>query len=403
MSKGDYLYDCYAPPAQEFVRGQGAYLYTQDGDAYLDFIAGIAVNGLGHAHPTLQKALNDQASKLWHLSNMFRIQGQYELAEKYCTALPFAGKVFFTNSGAEALECAMKTARRYHYDQGDHDRYEIISFTGAFHGRTLATINAGGNPKYLKGFGPRLPGFTYLEFGDHAALEEAISDKTAVVLIEPVQGEGGLRALPESYLRVLRELCDANGALLIYDEVQCGAGRTGKLFAHQWAEGAEPDIMAAAKGIGGGFPLGACIASEKIASVMVPGTHGSTYGGNPLAMAVGNAAFDIMNNPEFLAHVTRMGNQLKQQFEGLKDRHPDVVSDVRGKGLLIGMKLKKTALTVRKNILSKNLLVGSAGDNVLRMAPPLIIDESHINKAVEILDAAFHDARELADYDPDTP
>lgn len=397
MAKGDHIYDCYAPPAQEFVRGEGAYLYTEDGDKYLDFIAGIAVNGLGHAHPALIDAVKTQADKLWHLSNMFRVQGQYTLADKYCAELPFADKVFFTNSGAEAVECAMKTARRYHYEQGDEERYEIITFTGAFHGRTFGTINAGGNPKYLKGFGPNIPGFVHLEFGDHDALKAHMSNKTAAVLVEPVQGEGGLRPLPEVCLRGLREACDEHGALLIYDEVQCGAGRTGKLFAHQWVEGAEPDIMAAAKGIGGGFPLGACIASEKVASVMVPGTHGSTYGGNPMAMAVGNAVFDEIMAPGFLENVIKTSNFLKQQFEGLKDQYPDVVEDVRGKGLLVGMKLKKPVLAVRKNALAKGLLAGSAGDNVLRMAPPLIITEEHVREAVGILAECFEEAKTQED------
>ncbi len=399
MAQGDYLFDCYAPPAQEFVRGEGAYLYTESGEKYLDFIAGIAVSGLGHSHPALIDAVKTQADKLWHLSNMFRIQGQYELAEKYCEALPFAGKVFFTNSGAEAVECAMKTARRYHYDNGDPERYEIITFTGAFHGRTFGTINAGGNPKYLKGFGPNIPGFIHLEFADHKALKAHVSSKTAAILVEPVQGEGGLRPLPEQCLRGLREMCDEHGALLIYDEVQCGAGRTGKLFAHQWVDGAEPDLMATAKGMGGGFPLGACIASEKVASVMVPGTHGSTYGGNPMAMAVGNAVFDELTKPGFLEHVVKVSNFLKQQFEGLKDEYPDVVADVRGKGLLIGMKLKKPAIDVRKMALAKGLLAGSAGDNVLRMAPPLIIDETHVREAVKILSECFEQARSLADFE----
>ena len=293
----------------------------------------------------------------------------------------------------------MKTARRYHYDNGDPERYEIITFTGAFHGRTFGTINAGGNPKYLKGFGPNIPGFIHLEFGDEESLKAHMSEKTAAVLIEPVQGEGGLRPVPDQKLRELRELCDAHGALLIYDEVQCGAGRTGKLFAHQWVDGAEPDLMATAKGIGGGFPLGACIASEKVASVMVPGTHGSTYGGNPMAMAVGNAVFDELTKPGFLEHVVKVSNFLKQQFEGLKDEYPDVVEDVRGKGLLIGMKLKKTALDVRKMALAKGLLAGSAGDNVLRMAPPLIITEDHVREAVKILGECFEEARSLDDFE----
>lgn len=397
MATGDHLYNCYAPPAQEFVRGEGAYLYTENGDKYLDFIGGIAVTSLGHSHPALVNAVKDQADKLFHLSNMFRVQGQYELAAKYCAALPFAGKVFFTNSGAEAVECAMKTARRYHYDKGDEDRIEIITFTGAFHGRTFGTINAGGNPKYLKGFGPAIPGFTHLPFEDLENLEEHLSDKTAAVLFEPVQGEGGLRPVPENILRQVRQQCTDNGTLVIYDEVQCGAGRTGKLFAHQWVDDAEPDLMATAKGIGGGFPMGACFAREEVAACMVPGTHGSTYGGGPMAMAAGNAVFDELTKPGFLENVVSVSNFARQQFEGLKDAYPDVVNDVRGKGLLMGMQLKKPALDVRKTALSKGLLAGSAGQNVLRMAPPLIIDETHIREAVNILSESFEEARSLDD------
>ena len=397
MAKGDHLYDCYKPPAPVFTRGKGAYLYTDKDEKYLDFIAGIAVTGLGHNHPALVSALKAQADGIWHLSNMFKIKPQYELADKYCEALPFADKVFFTNSGAEALECAMKTARRYQHDRGHPQRYDIITFQGAFHGRTFATINAGGNPNYLKGFGPALPGFISVPFGDHEALDAAITRQTAAILVEPVQGEGGLRALPSACLKGLRELCDEKGIVLIYDEVQCGAGRTGKLFAHQWTEGAEPDIMAVAKGVGGGFPFGACIAREEIAQYMVPGTHGSTYGGNPLAMAVGKATFDIISDEDFLANVVKMSNVLKQQFEGLKDRYPDVVEDIRGKGLLIGMKLKKDVAPVRASAMAKNLLIGTAGGNVLRMAPPLIIDESHIHEAITILEDCFKEAQSAPD------
>lgn len=404
MAQGDNLYDCYKPPAQEFVRGEGAYLYTENGDKYLDFIAGISVNCLGHANPIPLNALKEQADKVWHVSGMFQLTGAKMLAKKYCDALPFAEKVFFTNSGAEAIECAMKTARKYHYDNGNPERYEIITFQGAFHGRTFATINAGGNPKYLKGFGPNLPGFVHLPFGDHDALTEAITDKTAAILVEPVQGEGGLRPLPEVCLRSLRELCDEKGILLIYDEVQCGAGRTGKLFAHQWADtddgkGAEPDIMAVAKGVGGGFPMGACIATKAAAAGMVPGTHGSTYGGNPLAMAVGNAVFDEISKPEFLAHVIKVSNFLKQQFESLKDEFPDVVDELRGKGLLCGMKLKKPAVDVRRMALENGLLGGSAGDNVLRLAPALIITEDHVREAIGILRKCFKEAQSLDDFE----
>ena len=399
MADGDHLYNTYKPPAHDFVRGEGAYLYTENGDKYLDFIAGISVNCLGHNHPAPKAALLDQADKVWHLSGMYQLTEAKKLAKKYCDALPFADKVFFTNSGAEALECAMKTARKFHYDNGAPERFDIITFQGAFHGRTFATINAGGNPKYLKGFGPALPGFVHLPFGDHDALKEAISETTAAILVEPVQGEGGLRPLPEVCLRGLRELCDEKGILLIYDEVQCGAGRTGKLFAHQWAEGAEPDIMAVAKGVGGGFPLGACIATEEAAAVMVPGTHGSTYGGNPLAMAVGNAVWDEISKPEFLEQVERVSNYLKQQFESLKDEFPDVVKELRGKGLLCGMQLKKPAVEVRTMMLERNMLGGSAGDNVLRLAPPLIITEDHVREAVGILRECFKEAQSLEDFE----
>jgi len=398
MAKGDHLYNTYKPPVHDFVRGEGAYLYTENGDKYLDFIAGISVNCLGHNHPAPKAALIEQANKVWHLSGMFQLTEAKKLAKKYCDALPFAEKVFFTNSGAEAIECAMKTARKFHYDNGQPERFDIITFQGAFHGRTFATINAGGNPKYLKGFGPALPGFIHLPFGDHDALKEAISETTAAILVEPVQGEGGLRPLPEVCLRGLRELCDEKGILLIYDEVQCGAGRTGKLFAHQWTEGAEPDIMAVAKGVGGGFPLGACIATEEAAAGMVPGTHGSTYGGNPLAMAVGNAVWDEISKPEFLEQVERVSNFLKQQFESLKDEFPDVVKELRGKGLLCGMQLKKPAIEVRRMMLEHKMLGGSAGDNVLRLAPSLIITEEHVREAVGILRECFKEAQSLDDY-----
>ena len=398
MAEGDHLYNTYRPPEQDFVRGEGAYLYTENGDKYLDFIAGISVNCLGHNHPAPKAALIDQADKVWHLSGMFQLTEAKKLAKKYCDSLPFAEKVFFTNSGAEAIECAMKTARKFHYENGQPERFDIITFQGAFHGRTFATINAGGNPKYLKGFGPALPGFIHLPFGDHEALKEAISETTAAILVEPVQGEGGLRPLPEVCLRGLRELCDEKGILLIYDEVQCGAGRTGKLFAHQWAEGAEPDIMAVAKGVGAGFPFGACIATEAAASGMVPGTHGSTYGGNPLAMAVGNAVWDEISKPEFLEQVERVSNFLKQQFESLKDEFPDVVSEIRGKGLLCGMQLKKPAIEVRKMMLEHKLLGGSAGDNVLRLAPPLIITEDHVREAVNILRICFKETKTLENF-----
>ncbi len=389
MAANNNIYDCYRPPAQEFVRGEGPYLYTEDGDRYLDFIAGIAVASFGHAHPKLVEALTSQAANLWHLSNMFQIPGQAELAKRYCDQLEWADKIFFTNSGAEAVECAMKTARRYQYDSGHPERVDIISFKGAFHGRTMSTVTAGGNPKYMEGFGPAIPGFINLEFADHDALKAAISETTAAILVEPVQGEGGLRPLPPECLRGLRALCDEHGLMLIYDEVQCGAGRTGKLFAHQWVEGGHPDIMAAAKGMGGGYPLGACIASAEAAQYMVPGTHGSTYGGGPMAMAVGNAALDLMLEDGFMDNVVQVSNFLKQQFEGLKDEFPDMIEELRGKGLLMGLKLKVPNADIKTRAMAHGLLVGTAGDNVLRMAPPLIITEDHVREAIEVLRTAF--------------
>ncbi len=384
------MMDTYAPPDLVFDHGKGPRLITDKGDSYLDFISGIAVNCLGHAHPKAVAALNEQAGKLWHLSNMYKVPAGIELAKKLCEAT-FADRVFFTNSGAEAMECALKTARRYHFVNGNPQRYRIITFTGAFHGRTYGAINAGGNPKYLEGFGPAMEGFDQVEFGDHEALKAAITEETAAICIEPVQGEGGVREVPEACLRGIRELADEHGILVIHDEVQSGAGRTGKLFAHQWVDGAQPDIMASAKGIGGGFPMGACLATEAAAKGMVVGTHGSTYGGGPLAMAVGNVVFDELTSDGFLDQVNEVSNFMRQQLHGLADRHPDKVEEVRGKGLLIGLKLKagfdpkKLAGLAR----DRHLLVGAAGDNVSRMAPPLIITKEDASEAVAILDESL--------------
>jgi acetylornithine/N-succinyldiaminopimelate aminotransferase len=307
----------------------------------------------------------------------------------------FADRVFFTNSGTEAVECAIKTARKYHWARGDKDRYEIITFTGAFHGRSLGAINAGGNPNYLEGFGPPLPGFTHLEFGDHDALRAAISDKTAAIFVEPVQGEGGVRALPEACLTGLRTLCDEHGALLIYDEVQCGMGRTGRLFAHDWAPDAAPDIMAVAKGVGGGFPFGACLTTEATGQVMQPGSHGSTYGGNPLAMAVGNVVWDTVANDAFLAEVRRVSTVMVQGLKSLADSHPDKVEGITGKGLLVGLRLKAAPKPVQQACRERRLLTGVAGQNVLRLAPPLIITNEDVREAIGIIDAAL-DSWEIA-------
>ena len=388
-----HLIPTYAPPDLVFERGEGVWLYDAKGDAWLDFIAGIAVDCLGHCHPALVKALDDQAHKLWHLSNMFEVPAREELARRYCEG-SFADLVFFTNSGTEAIEGALKAARKYHAARGDEDRIEIVTFQGAFHGRSYGAINAGGNPAYMKGFGPLMEGFTQIAFADEAAAKAAITSKTAAVLIEPVQGEGGLRAAPDEYLRLLRDLCNETGALLIYDEIQCGAGRTGKMFAHEWS-GAQPDIMAVAKGVGGGFPLGAWLTTKAAGEHMVVGTHGSTYGGNPLAMAVGIAVWDEIMKPGFLDHVMQMGQFLKQQMAGLADTYPDMIEDVRGKGLLCGIKLKDPYVNraVMGLARDRGLLSGAAGDNVLRMAPPLIITEEHARKAISVLDEALAAAR----------
>lgn len=389
------LFDTYAPPSQIFERGEGAYLIERGGEKYLDFISGIAVNALGHAHPKAVAALKSQAEKLWHTSNMFTVPGQIELAAKYCKD-SFADRVFFTNSGTEAVECAIKTARHYHYAKGRPDRYRIITFTGAFHGRTFGAINAGGNPAYLEGFGPRMEGFDQVAFGDHDALKAAITEETAAIIVEPVQGEGGVRAIPDVCLRGLRQLCDEHGLLLIYDEVQSGAGRTGKMWAHEWAETARPDIMAVAKGVGGGFPMGACLTTDEAGAHMVVGTHGSTFGGNPLAMAVGNVVYNEITAPGFLDHVVEVSNFFTQQLHALADSHKDKVAEVRGKGLLVGLKMQDGYVnkTLAKQARDHHLLIGAAGDNVARMAPPLIIGESHAREAINALDAALGELKQ---------
>jgi acetylornithine/N-succinyldiaminopimelate aminotransferase len=388
------LMPVYSPPPADFVRGEGARLWTSEGRRYLDFIAGIAVNALGHCHPKMIEAIESQARKVWHLSNMYGTELQRSLAEKYVNAT-FADMVFFTNSGTEAVECALKTARKYHSANGAPERVDVIGFQGAFHGRTYAAINAAGNATYLDGFGPRLPGYINLPWADHDALEAAIGPETAAIIVEPVQGEGGTRALPLDCLRGLRALCDKHGILLIFDEVQCGAGRTGKLFAHEWA-GITPDIMAVAKGVGGGFPLGACLTTAEAGKGMTRGAHGTTYGGNPLAMAVGHVVWDEISKPEFLQQVQDTANHFGQALEGLKDVHSDVVVDVRGKGLLRGIKLTLDPMSVRQEAFSRGLLVGTAGDGVLRMAPPLIIDGNDVAEAVSILDQSISAAKATA-------
>ncbi len=372
-----------------FEKGEGAWLVTERGERYLDFGAGIAVNALGHAHPHLVEALTAQAQKLWHTSNLFRVPDGERLAERL-VANTFADRVFFCNSGAEALEGAIKTARKYHAVNGHPERYRLITFEGAFHGRTLATIAAGGQQKYLEGFGPKVEGFDQVPFGDHEALKAAIGPETAGILIEPVQGEGGLRPVPTQCLRGLRDLCDEKGLLLVLDEVQTGIGRTGKLFAHEWA-GITPDIMAIAKGIGGGFPLGAFLATEEAAKGMVAGTHGTTFGGNPLAMAVGNAVLDVVLAPGFLEHVEHISLLLKQRLAELKDRHPRIFAEVRGKGLLTGLKLNVPNTDFTAALRGRKMIVIPAGDNVIRLIPPLIITEVEVGEAFERLDLAARD------------
>ena len=369
-----------------FVRGEGSYLFAEDGKRYLDFGSGVAVNAFGHAHPRLIQALTGQAQKLWHTSNLYRVPGQESLAGKL-VAHSFADTVFFCNSGTEAIELAIKMARRFHFVNGHPERFHIVTFEGAFHGRTIAAISAGGNPKYLEGFGPKLEGFHQVPLNDLKAVEAAITEQTAALLIEPIQGEGGMRTADPEFLRALRRLADAHGILLIFDEIQCGAGRTGKLFAHEWV-GVTPDIMASAKGIGGGFPLGAVLATAEAAKGMTAGTHGSTYGGNPLGMAVGNEAVGMMLEPGFLDQVTQSGNYLRQQLAGLVAAHPDVFEELRGSGLMLGLKLKPPAGDFVNAARAQGLLIVGAGENVVRILPPLNVSEADLREAMAMLEAA---------------
>jgi acetylornithine/N-succinyldiaminopimelate aminotransferase len=381
------LYDTFARAPIAFARGEGAWVETTDGRRLLDFSGGVAVNSLGHAHPALVAALTEQAGKLWHVSNLYRIPEQEALAAKLC-ALTFADKVFFANSGAEAVECAIKTARRYHFVDGHPERTRIVTFTGAFHGRTLATLAATGSAKYLEGLGAPVAGFDQVPLGDLKAVEAAIGPETAAIMVEPIQGEGGVRRVEGQFLRELRALADRHDLLLIVDEVQTGVGRTGKLFAYEWS-GVTPDVMATAKGIGGGFPLGACLATADAAKGMTPGTHGSTFGGNPLAMAVGNAVVDIVGKPEFLEHVRAMGLYLKQRLASVVDSHPGVVAEIRGEGLLIGVRCVKPAADVIAATRDHGLLTAAAGDNVVRLLPPLNIAEAEVDAAIDRLEAAL--------------
>ncbi len=389
----DHLMGVYNRAPLAFDRGRGVRLYTDDGVEYLDCMAGIATCGLGHAHPRLVEAVKRQAEKLWHVSNVFRIKEQEALAKRLTDA-SFADVAFFTNSGAESLECALKTARKYHSANGQPERIDVIGFDGSFHGRTYATINAAGNPSYVEGFGPRLPGYVQVKFGDHEALKAAIAaPTTAAVLLEPVQGEGGARAVPDHCLRDLRALCTEHGVLLILDEVQCGLGRTGQLFAHEWAGEAQPDIMALAKALGNGFPVGVCLATAEAAKGMTTGAHGSTYGGNPFAMAVALEAFDELSSPEMLAHVRDVAGYFTQQLEGLKSRFPDIIVDIRGRGLLIGVKLIPNNRSFMGWARDEKLLIAGGGDNCVRLLPPLVITQDEAREAIEKFERACLRAR----------
>ncbi len=367
-----------------FVRGEGSWLIEADGRRFLDLGAGIAVTVMGHAHPKLVDAVKSQAEALWHVSNLYQIPQQQALADKLVDS-SFADTVFFTNSGTEACELAVKMARKYFHEKGLPEKVEIITFSGSFHGRSSAGIAAAGSAKMTEGFGPLLPGFKHLDWADHDAIAPAITDKTAAIMVEPVQGEGGIRPLPDQCLKGLRALCDEHGILLVLDEVQCGVGRTGKLFAHEWA-GIAPDIMMVAKGIGGGFPLGAVLASEEAASGMTAGTHGSTYGGNPLGCAVGCAVMDHVSQPAFLEDVSRKAGLFRQKLEGLVAAHPNVFEAVRGTGLMLGLKCKPLVGDFVSAGYNAQLITIPAADNVARLLPALTISDEEIEEAIDRLD-----------------
>lgn len=382
------LYGTYARSNLAFERGEGVRLFAQDGTPYLDFHAGVAVNALGHGDPHMVAALKAAAEKVWHTANTFTIPEQERLGQRLVENT-FADACFFTNSGTEAVECAVKTARHYFWAKGETDRYEVIAFTGSFHGRTMGMIAASGNEHYLEGFGPPLEGFKHLAPGDLKAVEAAITPRTCAILIEPVQGEGGVTAMTAEYMRGLRALCDKHGMLLILDEVQCGYGRTGKFFAYEWS-GIEPDIMAVAKGIGAGFPLGACLAKGEVAKSMIPGTHGSTYGGNPLASAMGNAVLDRMLAPGFFEHVDKMGQRLNWHLQQLAQRFPNQVLELRGKGLLAGIRIASPVRDVTARLRDEHhMLAMTANENVLRLLPPLVVTEADIEEAMGKLAAVF--------------
>jgi acetylornithine/N-succinyldiaminopimelate aminotransferase len=381
-----HLLPTYARADVAFDRGEGAWLFSTTGERYLDCSGGVAVNVLGHAHPHLLEALTKQAHKVWHVSNLYRVPEAERLAERLC-AISFADLVFFCNSGAEAMECCIKVARKHHAAAGHPERYRIITFEGAFHGRTLATLAAGGNKKYLDGFGPVAGGFDHIAFGDLDVVKRAITPETAAILIEPIQGEGGVRVVPNSFLQSLRALCDQHGLLLIFDEVQTGIGRTGYFFAYE-RTGVKPDILALAKGLGGGFPVGACLATADAGNGMTLGTHGSTFGGNPMAMAVGNAVLDVLLAPGFLEGVRKKALLFKQRLAEIHDRHSDVIAEVRGDGLLLGLRTTVPNTEFVDALRAEHLLAVAAGDNVVRLLPALIISETEIGEVIDRIDRA---------------
>jgi len=380
------LLPTYARINLAFERGEGAWLIATNGDRYLDFASGVAVNALGHAHPRLVAALAEQAQKVWHVSNLYQIPEAERVAQRLCDA-SFADVVFFCNSGAEAMECAIKMVRKYQSANGAPERYRVITFEGAFHGRTLATLAAGGQKKYLDGFGPVVEGFDQVPFSDLEATKRAVTAETAAILIEPIMGEGGVRVVAPTFLRALRELCDQNGLLLVFDEVQTGMGRTGELFAYQRA-GVAPDVMALAKALGGGFPVGACLATREAAKGMTTGTHGSTFGGNPLAMSVANAVLDVMLAPGFLDRVRQTGLLFKQRLAQIKDSYPSLIAEVRGEGLLVGLRATVPVAELVTALRDEKMITVPSGDNVVRLLPPLIVSEQEIGEAIARLDRA---------------
>jgi acetylornithine/N-succinyldiaminopimelate aminotransferase len=381
-----HLLPTYARVDLAFERGEGAWLTATDGERYLDFASGVAVNALGHAHPRLVEAITAQAGKLWHVSNLYRIPEGERLAARLCE-ITFADTVFFGNSGAEAMELAIKMARKFQAANGKPERFRMVTFEGAFHGRTLAALAAGGNKKYLEGFGPPVEGFDQVDFGDLDAVKKAIGPQTGAILIEPIQGEGGMRVASPQFMKALRALCDERGLLLVLDEIQTGFCRSGELFAYQ-RYGIEPDIMAIAKALGGGFPVGACLATAEAAKGMTVGTHGSTFGGNPLAMAVGNAALDVMLAPGFLDRMRKVALLFKQRLAELKDRHPTVIAEVRGEGLLVGLRSQVPNGDLVNALRAEKLLSVAAGDNVVRLLPPLIVSEDDIAQSIGMIDRA---------------